>query len=335
MSLAALGGAVTGAVLVGGGIADAAPAPAPGPSVVPASCGQTVTAQRGDLVEVRSPLGSTRRYVVSAQPGSVQHIAPGLEQPFCDVAIEVTAPVATTPAQTATGAAPAPATVPGAAPAPGAAAPRPAAPGAPIPWATAPDAPRAAAPPAVVPERASAARAASANRSSHHASPAPASDLPFPAVLPGAAPGAVPLSAPDSFSAVGPDGGAPGAATPPVDDPAARVLPASGAAQLPASSERDGLGVPLILALIAGAGVAAGGVRVAMTRRAAKNDPAVGPVPPPEVPPAPAQERATETGPTEIYSSAASLAVAPRRGPGELDESETVTISRAMSAVGR
>ncbi|MCD2194717.1 hypothetical protein LQ327_15190 [Actinomycetospora endophytica] len=326
-SVVALGGALSGALLAGGGIADAASAPAQaqGAEVVPASCGQTVTARQGDLVEVHPEVGRAQRYVVSGQPGTVQHIQPGIGQPFCDVAIQVAQPVmmvAPAPAYTVPVA---PAAAPGAAVAPGTAP----APGAPL-AAAAPAAPHAAAP-GIAPTAKASKRSAATRAPS-----AAVSDVPLTAAAPGAAPGALPLTAPGAFT-----GAAPAATAPPAD-PAAQVLPASEASKLTPPANRDGLGVPVILALIAGAGVAAGGVRVAMTRRAAKEDAVRGAVPPrPEAPSelslpeadlrAAHSLDAEPTGtvspdeyPTEIHSPIPRSYV----GRHSADESETATLSR-------
>jgi hypothetical protein len=329
-SVAALGGALGGALLAGGGVADAAaPTQAAGAMVVPASCGQTVTARQGDLVEVRPEVGRAQRYVVSGAPGTTQHIQPGIGQPFCDVAIQVAQPVMMV--------APAPAyTVPVApAAAPGAVAPGAVAPGAPL--AAAPAAPRAAAP-AIAPT----ARAATPKRAPHSA----VSDVPLTAAAPGAVPGAA-LAPGAAFAA------APAASAPASNDPAARVLPASEASKITPPASRDGLGVPVILALIAGAGVAAGGVRVAMTRKAAKEDALRGAVPPPEAPAGLEEPEAAVPGvhewPTEVRSPDEYPTVirtadeypteihapVPSGGRHSADDSETVTISRALSHAGR
>ena len=54
---AVAGGLLAGPVALGAGVASAAPAPS---KVVPASCGQTVSAMPGDTVRVKPKIGTDR-----------------------------------------------------------------------------------------------------------------------------------------------------------------------------------------------------------------------------------------------------------------------------------
>ncbi len=258
---AVAGGLLVGPVALGAGVASAAPAPA---KVVPASCGQTVSAMPGDTVRIKPKIGTTEDYVVGGAPGKVR-IPSSAARPMCEVDVNVkaapapaAAPMAAYPygaypmaPAAAPGAPVAPAAAPAAAPIPAAA---PAA--APIPAA----APRAAAPAAAAPLPATgrstsrsatgSAAAASVPADALAAAPAPDAGL---AGLPGVA--GLPLGAPAAPAAPAPAPAADG-----------QVVPTGNSSALP-PADSHGLGVPVLIALLAGAGVAAFGVRMLMLRR--------------------------------------------------------------------
>jgi hypothetical protein len=243
---AVAGGLLAGSVALGAGVASAAPAPS---RVVPASCGQTVSALPGDTVRVKPKFGATQDYVVGGT--GTTRIPSTLERPDCEVDVQVRAPAA--------------------APAPMAAYPMAAYPVAPAPMAAAPVAPApAAAPVAAAPVPA--ARAAA---------PAPAAPVPAAgrstasrasrgtgtaasSVTDGLAPGAA-LPAIPSLPLGAPMAPAPPAAAPAAPD--AQVLATRNTAALTPADDSHGLGVPVLIALIAGTGVAAFGVRMVMLRR--------------------------------------------------------------------
>jgi hypothetical protein len=256
---AVAGGLLAGSVALGAGVASAAPAPS---KVVPAACGQTVSALPGDTVRVKPRIGATQDYVVGGSPGTVR-IPSTMERPMCEVDVKVrpapataAAPMAAYP-MAAYPVAPAPAAAPGVAPAAAPVAPAPAA--APVAAAPAPAA-RAAAPAPVAP--APAAPAAAAGRASTPRTtgdPGAAASSVTDGLAPGAALPAVP-SLPLGAAA------APMAPAPPAA-PEAQVLPTRNAAALTPADDSHGLGAPILVALIAGTGVAAFVVRMLVLRR--------------------------------------------------------------------
>ncbi|HEY2224168.1 hypothetical protein [Actinomycetospora sp.] len=263
---AVAGGLLVGTVALGEGVASAAPAPS---RVVPASCGQTVTAMSGDTVRVKPRVGVPQDYTMSGSPGTATRIPSSMQRPGCEVDVQMAGP-ATAAAPVAAPMVAAPMAAPGTAPIAGAPAAAPGAAGAPVAAA-----PRAALPApaargaAAAPGGRSAARTAPGSRA---ATPSAAGDLlaaPAPAALVPAAPGL----------------GAPVAAPLPAA-PDAQVVPTGNASALPPADDSHGLGVPVLIALIAGAGVAAFGVRMLMLRRgnaadlaAPRHDDASAPVP--------------------------------------------------------
>ncbi len=252
---AAAGGLLLGSVALGGGLASAAPAPT---ALVPASCGQTVSAMPGDTVRVTPRVGVPEDYVVGGSPGTTARIPSTMTRPMCDVSVRMLAPpmvyapapVAAAPMAAAPVAA-APAAAPGAPVAPGAAV----APGsrlAPVaPAAPAPAAPRAAAPTPAAGAAHSSGTATSSSAGSLGQASAPFSP-------------SAPLS-PASLLAP-PAPAAPAVLAPPAD-PAANVVSASNNSALPPADSSGGMGVPVLIALIAGTGVAALGVRMFLMRR--------------------------------------------------------------------
>jgi hypothetical protein len=244
---AVAGGLLAGSVALGEGVASAAPAPS---QVVPASCGQTVTAMSGDTVRVKPKFGVPQDYTMSGSPGTSTRIPSTMERPDCEVDVQMAGPVA---APVPVAAAPmyaAPAAAPGVAAIP------PAAPAA-APGVAAVPAPalRAAAPAPVAPVP-SLGRSTSRTAGSRAATSSSADALTAPPLPAGALPGApsVPL----------------GAAMPPAPLPAApnaQVVPAGNTSALAPANDSHGLGVPVLIALLAGTGVAAFGVRMLMLRR--------------------------------------------------------------------
>ncbi|WP_018330390.1 hypothetical protein [Actinomycetospora chiangmaiensis] len=265
VSVAAAGGVLTGSLLLGGGAALAAPvAPAAPGEVVPARCGQTVQASPGDSVQVVPPLGASFLVPITSAAGPLQSITQPLTGLLCRVQVQLVEPVATA----------ASVVVPPAAPLASAAAsagrvlaPQPAAP---APAATTPTAAAVApaAPPAAV-------------------APAPALPPAALAAAPAFAPsfnglpssflGAAPASAPAGLAAYDP-GQLLGSAFPGLKagapaylgyDPASAVTTASQVQALPVDGLSGGTGVPVMLAVLALAGVAAFVVRAMVLRRAA------------------------------------------------------------------
>jgi hypothetical protein len=238
---AVAGGLLAGSVALGAGVASAAPAPS---RVVPASCGQTVSALQGDTVRVKPRIGATEDYVVGGT--GTTRIPSTLERPNCEVDVQVRAP-ATAPAPMAAY----PMAAYPVAPAPVAAAPA----AAPVPAAPVPAA-RAAAPAPVAPVPASGRAATSrATRDSGAPASSVADGLALPAALPPVP--SLPLGAP---MAPAPPAAAPAA-------PDAQVLATRNTAALTPADDSHGLGVPILVALIAGTGVAAFGVRMLVMRR--------------------------------------------------------------------
>jgi hypothetical protein len=239
---AVAGGLLAGSVALGAGVASAAPAPS---RVVPASCGQTVSALQGDTVRVKPKFGATQDYVVGGT--GTTRIPSTLERPDCEVDVQVRAP-ATAPAPMAAY----PMAAYPVAPAPMAAAPVAAAP---VPAAPVPVA-RAAAPAPAAPVPASGRTATSpATRGSGAPASSVADGLALPAALPPVP--SLPLGAP---MAPAPPAAAPAA-------PDAQVLATRNTAALTPADDSHGLGVPILVALIAGTGVAAFGVRMLVMRR--------------------------------------------------------------------
>jgi hypothetical protein len=246
---AAAGGLLAASIALGGGLALAAPAPT---RTIPAACGSTVTAMPGDVVHVTPKVGVPQDYTMSGSPGTETRIPSTMERPSCEVDVRMGGAVAPAPVYAPYAAAPmapAPQAIAPGAVAPGAVAPGAVAPGALAPAAVAPAAPLAApAVPGGTAGQASRARAGEALTSAPSASSLGA--LPSAPALAPPAPALAPV--------------APAAPA----DPSANVLPASDAAKLAAqNSNSGGLGVPVLVALIAGAGVAAIGVRMLMNRR--------------------------------------------------------------------
>ncbi|HEY2191001.1 MAG TPA: hypothetical protein VGH76_01690 [Actinomycetospora sp.] len=256
---AAAGGLLLGSVALGGGIASAAPAPT---ALVPASCGQTVSAMPGDTVRVTPRVGVPQDYTVGGAPGTTAHIPSSMARPGCDVNVQMLAPpVYYAPAPAPVAAAPmaaAPAAAPGAV-APAAVGPC-AAPAAPPLAAAGP----AAAPAAPAPRAAAAAPAPKAS-TAHSSRTAASSDA-------GALGAAAPFS-PSQLLAPPPAAPAPAAPSAPAD-PAANVVSASNNSALPPADSSGGMGVPVLIALIAGTGVAAMGVRMFLMRRGNGSTPA-------------------------------------------------------------
>ncbi len=245
------GGMLAGSLALGAGLASAAPAPT---GLIPASCGQTVSALPGDTVRITPRVGVPEDYVVGGSPGTTTKIPSSMSRPMCqDVTVRMLAPaMVAAPAMVPMAAAPAaaPGAVAPAAVAPGAAATPivPAAPVAPAAPAALAAAPRAAAP-------APAAKAPKVRTATPSSEGALA---PLPAGLPaGSAAGLLGAPLP------------PAAPAPPAADPASHVVAASDRSALGPEDSSGGLGVPVLIALVAGTGVAAFGVRMLLVRRGA------------------------------------------------------------------
>jgi hypothetical protein len=268
VSVAAAGGVLTGSLLLGGGAALAAPAaPAAPGDVVPARCGQTVQASPGDTVQVTKPLGGSFLVPITSAAGPLQSITQPLTGLLCRVQVQLVEPVATAAAAAVPPAAPLASAVAsaGRAVAPEAA-PQPTAAAAAGPTAAA--AAPAAVPPAVAPAPAlpPAALAAAAPAFAPSFNGLPSSFL-----------GAAPASAPAGLAAYDP-GQLLGSAFPGLKagapaylgyDPASAVTTASQVQALPVDGLSGGMGVPVMLAVLALAGVAAFVVRSMVLRRAA------------------------------------------------------------------
>jgi hypothetical protein len=266
VSVAAAGGVLTGTLLLGGGAALAAPAaPAAPGEVVPARCGQTVQASPGDSVQVTPTLGAPFLVPITSAAGPLQSITRPLTGLLCQVQVQLIEPVATAAASAAPPAAPlaSAAAAAGRALAPQAAAPSAAATS---PTAAAAPAP-AAMPPAVAPAPAlpPAALAAPAFAPSFNA--LPSSFLGSPAV--GSAPAGLPAYDPGQLLGSAFPGLKAGAPAYLGYDPASAVTTASQVQALPVDGLSGGMGVPVMLAVLALAGVAAFVVRSMVLRRAA------------------------------------------------------------------
>ena len=263
---AVAGGLLAGSVALGAGVASAAPAPS---KVVPASCGQTVSAMPGDTVRVKPKIGQTEDYVIGGSPGTTR-IPSTMERPSCEVDVKVKPgagarlragraglrprvrpglrarirPGLRAGGTDGGGARPA---APGAAPAPAAA---------PLAAAPAPAA-RAAAPAAIAPAPAAGRSATSSSRGSGAAASS---------VTDGLAPGAALPAVPSLPFGAAMAPAAPMAPVPPAA-PDAQVLPTRNTATVAPADDSHGLGVPILIALIAGTGVAAFVVRMLVLRR--------------------------------------------------------------------
>lgn len=268
VSAVAAGGVLSGALLFGGGVAAAAPA-APSGSTIAATCGQQVTARPGDKVAVRTPLGTSFTVpVVSGMAPVVGQLVDGL---LCQVQVTVVAPLQTAAAQ-AQQQVQAQVLAPAAGAVAGATAPRSAA-----PKAAATTAPKAAAAPKPAPAPApapAAAPAAPLMTPQAQAAAAPAfapafGQLPA-SFLKGAAPAApAGLRSYDAGALFGSAFPGLGAGAPAYlgYDPASAVTTASQVQALPVDGLSRGVGVPVMLAVLALAGVAAFAVRHAVLGR--------------------------------------------------------------------
>ncbi len=271
VSVTAAGGVLTGSLLLGGGMALAAPAvptaPAAGGQVVPAQCGTTVAARPGDTVEVTPLLGLPIDVPITNAAGPLQSITQTIAGSLCQVQVQLVGPVTTAAAAAAPALQPATSVVeqgssaalggpaPAAAPAPAPAA----APVAPPAVAPAPVAPAPLAPTPIAPSAPVFAPPLNSLPSSLGASP-------------GSAFAGLPASAPYDASQLlgsafpGLKAGAPAYLG---YDPASAVTTASQVQALPVDGMSKGMGVPVMLAVLALAGVAAFVVRAMVLRRAA------------------------------------------------------------------
>jgi hypothetical protein len=272
VSVAAAGGVLTGSLLLGGGMALAAPtAPAAGGQVVPAACGTTVAARPGDTVQVRPLLGLPINVPIGSAAGPLQSITQTIAGSLCQVQVQLVQPVTARVTQAAPQLAPVSGAVEqgsravlgGPAPAPQAAAQAPAAAAAPRAVAPAATAPTALSPTALA--ASAPAFAPSFNNS------LPSSFLG--GFSPSSMPGGLSSSAPsyDASQLLGSafPGLKSGAPTSLGYDPASAVTTASQVQALPADGSSGGMGVPVMLAVLALAGVAAFVVRAMVLRRAA------------------------------------------------------------------
>ncbi|WP_433800841.1 hypothetical protein [Actinomycetospora sp. CA-084318] len=265
VSVAAAGGVLTAALVLGGGVALAAPA-APG-DVVPARCGQTVQASPGDSVQVTPTLGAPFLVPITSAAGPLQSITRPLTGLLCQVQVQLVEPVATAAAAAVPPAAPLASAVASGSRAaldpqaaqPSAAAASPTAAAAAVP--AAPAAPMVAPAPALPP----AALAAPAFAPSFNA--LPSSFLGTPAV--GSAPAGLPAYDPGQLLGSAFPGLKAGAPAYLGYDPASAVTTASQVQALPVDGLSGGMGVPVMLAVLALAGVAAFVVRSMVLRRAA------------------------------------------------------------------
>ena len=273
VSVAAAGGVLTGSLLLGAGAAFAAPA-APG-EVVPAKCGQTVQANPGDTVKVTPLLGLPFLVPITGAAGPLQSITKPLTGLLCEVQVKVVEPVTSRVAAAVPQAKPltdAVASGTGAALNPKSAAPSAAAAPAATPAAAAaPVAPMVAAPMAPALPPAALAAAAPAFAPSFNALPSSflgaTAPLSAPAGLPAYDPGQLLGSAFPGLKA-----GAPAYLG---YDPASAVTTASQVQALPVDGMSGGMGVPVMIAVLALAGVAAFVVRSMVLRRAAGSSAAV------------------------------------------------------------
>ncbi|MCD2193098.1 hypothetical protein LQ327_06810 [Actinomycetospora endophytica] len=268
VSVAAAGGVITGSLLFGAGVASAAPTPTAGGQVVPAACGTTVAAQPGDTVQVKPLLGLPFNVPIGSAAGPFQSITQTIAGSLCQVQVQLVQPVTTRVAAAAPQLAPVAGAVEKgsrtalggpapASPAPAAQAPAPAA-AAPQSAPIAPVAPTALSPTAL---------AASAPAFAPSFNTLPSSFL-------GAA---APSSAPSGLASSYDAGQLFGSAFPGLKagapaylgyDPASAVTTASQVQALPVDGMSKGMGVPVMLAVLALAGVAAFVVRSMVLRRA-------------------------------------------------------------------
>jgi hypothetical protein len=273
VSVAAAGGVLTGSLLLGGGAAFAAPvAPAAGGQVIPAQCGTTVQAQPGDTVQVTPLLGLPINVPIGSAAGPLQSINQSIAGALCQVQVQLVAPVTTYVAAAAPPLAPLTSTVEqGSRTALGG--PAPAAAPAQAPAATAapaPVAPRAVVPPApaALPPTAIAA-AAPAFAPSFNSLPSSFLGGATPSTLPGGLPAAgAPAYDPSQLLGSAFPGLKAGAPAYLGYDPASAVTTASQVQALPVDGMSNGMGVPVMLAVLALAGVAAFVVRAMVLRRA-------------------------------------------------------------------
>ena len=91
VSVAAAGGVLTGSLLIGGGVALAAPAA--GGQVIPAQCGQTVSAKPGDTVKVTPLLGVPLVVPITTAAGPLQSIDQTIAGSLCEVQVQLIQPV--------------------------------------------------------------------------------------------------------------------------------------------------------------------------------------------------------------------------------------------------
>lgn len=279
VSVAAAGGVLTGSLLLGGGAAFAAPvAPVAGGQVIPAQCGTTVQAQLGDTVQVTPLLGLPINVPIGSAAGPLQSINQSIAGSLCQVQVQLVQPVTTYVAAAAPPLAPLTSTVEQgsrtalggpapAAPAQAAAAPAPVAPRAVVPPA-----------PAALPPTAIAA-AAPAFAPSFNSLPSSFLGGATPSGLPGGlSAGGAPAYDPSQLLGSAFPGLKAGAPAYLGYDPASAVTTASQVQALPVDGMSNGMGVPVMLAVLALAGVAAFVVRAMVLRRAgaaaAASDPA-------------------------------------------------------------
>ncbi|MCD2186432.1 hypothetical protein [Actinomycetospora soli] len=268
VSVAAAGGVLTGSLLLGGGAALAAPAaPAAPGDVVPARCGQTVQASPGDTVQVTPTLGAPFLVPITSAAGPLQSITRPLTGLLCRVQVQLVEPVATAAA----------AAVPPAAPLASAVAngsraaldPQSAQPSAAAasPTAAAAAAPAAPVAPMVAPAPALPPAALAAPAFAPAFTGLPSSFLGTPAA--GSAPAGLPAYDPGQLLGSAFPGLKAGAPAYLGYDPASAVTTASQVQALPVDGLSGGMGVPVMLAVLALAGVAAFVVRSMVLRRAA------------------------------------------------------------------
>ncbi|MDT7742295.1 MAG: hypothetical protein QOE59_1373 [Actinomycetota bacterium] len=273
VSVAAAGGVLTGSLLMGGGAAFAGPPT--GGHVIPAPCGTTVQAAPGDTVQVTPLLGLPINVPIGTSAGPLQAINQTIAGALCQVQVQLVQPVTTYVAAAAPQLQPLTSTVeqgsrtalggPAPAAAPAAAAPA-AAPAVVAPPALVPAAPAALPPTAI-------AAAAPAFAPSFNSLPS--------SFLGGATPGALSGGLPTGLPAAGAPAYDPsqllGSAFPGLKagapaylgyDPASAVTTASQVQALPVDGMSKGMGVPVMLAVLALAGVAAFVVRAMVLRRA-------------------------------------------------------------------
>jgi hypothetical protein len=265
VSVAAAGGVLTGSLLFGAGVAMAAPTPAAGGQVVPAQCGQSVQASPGDTVKVTPLLGLPMMVPITSAAGPLQSINQSIAGSLCQVQVQLVQPATTAVAAAAPALKPATDTVEkGSRTALGGQAPA-ASPAAQAP-AAAPQA--AAAPlPAVAPAPlAPAALAASAPAFAPSFNTLPSSFLG--ASAPASAPGGLPTYDAGQLLGSSFPGLKAGAPAYLGYDPASAVTTASQVQALPVDGMSGGMGVPVMLAVLALAGVAAFVVRSIVLRRA-------------------------------------------------------------------